>query len=177
MSDAANEFVSKEERRLFRRIALRMIPLLFLCYIVAMLDRLNVGFAKLQFLSDLHMSEAVFGTAAGLLYLGYVLFEVPSNLMLQKYGVRVTLLRIMSLWGIFTILLAFANTNYEFYGLRFLVGLPKRASFPAWFFTCPTGSPTVSPRGSPDSSSLPYLPPASLDRRLLRGSWPSLTVP
>jgi MFS family permease len=125
-----SEFVTEVERRLFWRVALRIIPLLFLCYIVAMLDRLNVGFAKLQFLSDLHMSEAVFGTAAGLLYLGYVLFEVPSNLMLQKYGVRLTLLRIMSLWGIFTILLAFANNDYEFYGLRFLVGAAEAGFFP-----------------------------------------------
>jgi hypothetical protein len=83
----------------FRRIGLRTVPLLFACYVVNMLDRLNVGFAKLQFLADLHLNEAVFGVAAGFLYLGYIPFEVPRNLMLHRYGARKTLLRIMILWA------------------------------------------------------------------------------
>ena len=66
-----------------------------------MIDRLNVGFAKLQFMTDLHFNEAVFGMAAGALYVGYIVFEVPSNLMLERAGLRLTLLRIMTLWGSF----------------------------------------------------------------------------
>ena len=85
--------------RSYRRVAFALIPFLFVCYIVAMIDRLNVGYAKLQFMADLHFDEAVFGVAAGGLYLGYILLEIPSNLLLERVGLRLTLLRIMSLWG------------------------------------------------------------------------------
>jgi len=119
-----------DEHRTFLRIGVRIVPFLFLCYVVAMIDRLNVGFAKLQFMTDLHLSEAVFGLSAGFLYLGYILFEVPSNLMLHRYGVRPTLLRIMVLWGIFTISLAFASNKYQFYTLRFLIGAAEAGFFP-----------------------------------------------
>ena len=77
---------------LYRRVAFALIPFLFLCYVVAMVDRLNVGYAKLQFMADLHFDESVFGMAAGVLYVGYILFEVPSNLMLERVGLAVTLL-------------------------------------------------------------------------------------
>jgi MFS family permease len=95
-----------------------------------MIDRFNVGFAKLQFIADLHLNEAVFGVTVGLFYVGYILFEVPSNLMLHRYGARKTLLRIMVLWGILTIALAFVSTKYEFYALRFLVGVAEAGFFP-----------------------------------------------
>ncbi|MFM0125751.1 MULTISPECIES: MFS transporter [unclassified Paraburkholderia] len=114
----------------FRRIGLRTVPLLFVCYVVNMLDRLNVGFAKLQFLANLHLNEAVFGVAAGFLYLGYILFEVPSNLMLHRYGARKTLLRIMILWGVFTMVQALASGKYQFYVLRYLVGAAEAGFFP-----------------------------------------------
>lgn len=113
-----------------RKIVLRILPLLFICYVVAMIDRLNVGFAKLQFISDLGMTEATFGAAAGLLYLGYILFEVPSNLMLHRVGARRTLLRIMLLWGAFTILQAWASGKHSFYLLRFLIGAAEAGFFP-----------------------------------------------
>ena len=80
-----------------------------------MVDRLNVGYAKLQFMADLHFDEAVFGMAAGILYVGYILFEVPSNLMLERIGLAVTLLRIMTLWGVFTMAMAFAADRWSFY--------------------------------------------------------------
>jgi sugar phosphate permease len=95
-------------QKLYRRVTLRITPFLFLCYLASMVDRTNVGFAKLQFMADLHLNETQFGISASLLYLGYVLFDVPSNLMTQKSGLGVTLLRIMTLWGIATMLLAFA---------------------------------------------------------------------
>jgi sugar phosphate permease len=77
-------------RLVYRRVFLRIIPFVFICYLVAMIDRLNVGFAKLQFMSELHLSETQFGFAASLLYVGYILFEIPSNLKLQKSGIRLT---------------------------------------------------------------------------------------
>ncbi len=116
--------------RLYWRLGVRLIPFLLLCYIVAMIDRLNVGFAKLQFMQDLHFSEVVFGTAAGILYVGYIIFEIPSNLALNRFGVRTTLLRIMIAWGIFTIFLAFTRSQYGFYALRFLVGAAEAGFFP-----------------------------------------------
>ena len=115
---------------LYRRLGLRIVPFLLLCYLVAMIDRLNVGFAKLQFLHDLHFSETVFGTAAGILYVGYILFEIPSNLVLDRSGVRLTLLRIMVAWGVFTMLLAFARSETSFYALRFLIGAAEAGFFP-----------------------------------------------
>jgi sugar phosphate permease len=118
------------DKQLYLRIGRRLIPFLLLCYIFAMIDRLNVGFAKLQFLSDLHLNEAAFGMAAAILYVGFILFEVPSNLLLDRSGIRITLLRIMSLWGLFTMGLAFAANEYHFYILRFLVGAAEAGFFP-----------------------------------------------
>jgi sugar phosphate permease len=134
MQTPGKQTISKNESAVFTRIGWRIVPFLFLCYVIAMMDRLNVGFAKLQFMSDLHLNEAVYGMAAGFLYFGYILFEVPSNLMLHRLGVRKTLLRIMVLWGIFTFALAFASTKYEFYALRFLVGAAEAGFFPGVLF-------------------------------------------
>jgi sugar phosphate permease len=116
--------------RLYRKVTLRIIPFIFVCYLIAMVDRLNVGFAKLQFMSDLHLTETQFGVAASLLYFGYILFEVPSNLMMQRIGLGLTLLRIMTLWGAATLLLAFADSRFHFYGLRFLIGLAEAGFLP-----------------------------------------------
>ena len=109
---------SRATAALYRRVAWSLVPLLLLCYIVAMIDRLNVGYAKLQFMADLHFDEAVFGMAAGSLYVGYILFEVPSNLMLERAGLRLTLLRIMTLWGVFAMAMAFAANRWGFYATR-----------------------------------------------------------
>ncbi|RYC31907.1 MFS transporter [Lichenibacterium minor] len=124
----------------YARIGRRLIPFLLACYLAALIDRLNLGFAKLQFLADLGLDEAVYGVAAGILYLGYILFEVPSNLLLARIGIRRTLLRIMVLWGLFTVALAFAGNRYAFYALRFLLGAAEAGFFPgvvfyltAWF--------------------------------------------
>jgi sugar phosphate permease len=116
--------------RLYRKVTLRIIPFVFVCYLIAMVDRLNVGFAKLQFMSDLHLTETQFGIAASLLYFGYILFEVPSNLLMQRSGLGLTLLRIMTLWGVATLLLAFADSRFHFYGLRFLIGLAEAGFLP-----------------------------------------------
>ena len=128
------EYPSTIEVNIYRRIAWRLVPFLLVCYIIAMVDRLNVGYAKLQFLVDLHFDEATFGMAAGALYVGYILFEVPSNLMLDRVGVRATLLRIMLLWGVFAMAMAFAADRWSFYGLRFLIGAAEAGFFPGIVF-------------------------------------------
>lgn len=124
----------RAEAMLYRRVALALISFLLPCYIIAMIDRLNVGYAKLQFMSDLHFDEAVFGVAAGSLYVGYILFEIPSNLMLKRVGLRLTLLRIMSLWGLFTMAMAFASNRWGFYATRFLIGAAEAGFFPGLIF-------------------------------------------
>ncbi|WP_375784090.1 MFS transporter [Bradyrhizobium sp. Pha-3] len=123
MQDAA-------QSRLYRRIAWRLIPFLLACYTVAIIDRFNIGFAKLQFLHDLNIDDAVFGLAAGIFSVGYVALEVPSNLLLVRIGVRKTLLRIMVLWGTVTVLLALVQTQYHLYLLRFLLGAAEGGFFP-----------------------------------------------
>jgi MFS family permease len=119
---------------LYLRVASTLISILLPCYGIAMIDRLNVGYAKLQFMNDLHFDEAVFGIAAGSLYVGYILFEVPSNLLLARLGLRLTLLRIMSLWGLFSMAMAFAGGRWGFYSIRFLVGAAEAGFFPGVLF-------------------------------------------
>jgi len=119
---------------LYRRVALKLLPFLLLCYVVAMIDRLNVGYAKLQFMADLKFDEAVFGMAAASLYVGYILFEVPSNLMLERVGLRLTLPRIMALWGVFVMGMAFAANRWGFYAIRFMVGVGEAGFFPGVMF-------------------------------------------
>ena len=127
----------RAEAALYRRVAISLISFLLPCYITAMIDRLNVGYAKLQFMTDLHFDEAVFGIAAGSLYVGYILFEIPSNLILERVGLRLTLLRIMSLWGLFTMAMAFAANRWGFYSIRFLIGAAEAGFFPGlvYYFT------------------------------------------
>ncbi|MCA6125084.1 MFS transporter [Bradyrhizobium sp. WSM 1704] len=118
------------DARLYRRIAWRLIPFLLACYTIAIIDRFNIGFAKLQFLKDLNLDDAVFGLAAGVFSIGYVALEVPSNLLLVRIGVRKTLLRIMVLWGAVTVLLALVQNQYHLYLLRFLLGAAEGGFFP-----------------------------------------------
>lgn len=106
----------------FRRAAWRFMPLLFICYVVAYLDRVNVGFAKLQMLNDLRFSDAVYGWGAGLFFVGYFIFEIPSNLLLHRVGARRWIARIMISWGLATSAMVFVSTEWQFYALRFLVG-------------------------------------------------------
>jgi D-galactonate transporter len=114
----------------YRKVTLRLIPFLFLCYVVAFLDRINIGYAQLQMKQTLPFSDAVYGLGAGIFFIGYFLFEVPSNLMLAKVGARRTLLRIMSLWGIVAAAMMFVTTPTMFYVLRFLLGVFEAGFFP-----------------------------------------------
>jgi len=133
--------LAREADVLFRKVFWRTIPLLVVSYIIASVDRGNVGFAKLQFMGDLGFTEAVFGLGGGLFYLGYSLFEVPSNLMLARVGARLTLLRIMILWGLCSAALALMSSATHFYILRFLLGAAEAGFFPGVLFYLTTWVP------------------------------------
>lgn len=114
----------------YAKIAWRLIPFLVFLFILAWLDRVNVGFAKLHMLQDLEFSEAVYGLGAGIFFIGYFLFEVPSNLLLEKIGARKTLARITILWGAASIAMAYVTTPTQFYIMRFLLGVFEAGFFP-----------------------------------------------
>ena len=118
------------ESRTYARVVRRLIPFLMLCYLGAYLDRVNVGFAKLQMLSDLHFSETIYGLGAGIFFLGYFLFEVPSNVILHKVGAKKWLARIMLTWAVISACFAFVSTPTQFYVLRFLLGVAEAGFAP-----------------------------------------------
>ena len=115
---------------LYRKVAWRLIPLLFLCYIVAYLDRVNVGFAKLQMLGALQFSDTVYGLGAGVFFVGYFIFEVPSNVILHHVGARKWIARIMITWGLLSAAMMFVKSPASFYALRFLLGAAEAGFFP-----------------------------------------------
>jgi MFS family permease len=112
------------------KIRRHILPLLMLCYFAAYLDRVNLSFAALSMDEELGFSPAVFGAGAGIFFLGYVLFEVPSNLALRRFGARRWFARIMLTWGVLSFLFAFIHTSGQFLGLRFLLGVAEAGFFP-----------------------------------------------
>jgi D-galactonate transporter len=118
------------EEATYRKVAWRLTPLLMLSYVVAYLDRVNVGFAKLGMSADLGLSDAVYGFGAGIFFIGYFIFEVPSNIILHRVGARVWIARIMVTWGIVSMLTMFVTTTTMFYVMRFLLGLAEAGFFP-----------------------------------------------
>lgn len=129
-SDIDKAILASAEARAYSKVTWRLIPFLFLCYVVAYLDRVNVGFAKLQMLADLKFSETIYGLGAGIFFLGYFLFEVPSNVILHRVGARVWIARIMITWGVISGAMMFVTTPTMFYVLRFLLGLAEAGFFP-----------------------------------------------
>lgn len=130
-SSATHRAPSSEfEDATYRKVTRRLIPFLVLCYVVSYLDRINVGFAKLQMLSDLGFSETVFGLGAGIFFIGYFFFEVPSNVIMHRVGARVWIARIMITWGMVSAATLFVRTPLQFYGVRFLLGLAEAGFFP-----------------------------------------------
>ena len=117
-------------KEVYSKVAWRLMPLLIICYIIAFLDRINIGYAQLQMKATLPFSDAVYGLGAGIFFIGYFLFEVPSNLMLVKIGARKTLLRIMFCWGIVATGMMFVQTPTQFYVMRFLLGAFEAGFFP-----------------------------------------------
>jgi len=118
------------EEATYRKVAWRLSPLLLICYVVAYLDRVNVGFAKLQMAADLQLSDAVYGFGAGIFFFGYFIFEIPSNVILHRVGARVWIARIMISWGIISALTMFITTPTMFYVMRFLLGAAEAGFFP-----------------------------------------------
>lgn len=123
-----------DEPRLINRLALRLMPLVCVLYLVAYIDRANISFTKLQMLDSLHLSEVVYGLGASLFFIGYMLFEIPSNVMLHRFGAPKWLARIMLTWGIVTLLLAFTQNATMFYVLRFLLGAAEAGLYPGVIF-------------------------------------------
>lgn len=115
---------------LYTKIRWRLLPLLMFCYMIAFLDRVNIGYAQLQMKQTLPFGDAVYGLGAGIFFIGYFLFELPSNLMLKRSGVRKTLLRIMFCWGLVAAAMMFVATPWQFYTLRFLLGAFEAGFFP-----------------------------------------------
>jgi D-galactonate transporter len=115
---------------LYARVTRRLVPFLFLCYVAAYLDRVNVGFAKLQMQADLALSDTVYGIGAGIFFIGYFLFEVPSNLLMARVGARRWIARIMISWGLVSAATMFASSPTSFYVLRFLLGVAEAGFFP-----------------------------------------------
>ncbi|AKJ67687.1 MFS transporter [Pandoraea thiooxydans] len=129
-SDLAPIASADQRNEAYRKITVRLIPFLVFLFVLAWVDRVNVGFAKLQMLQDLKFSEAVYGLGAGIFFIGYFLFEVPSNLLLEKIGARKTLARITILWGLASMAMIYVKTPTQFYALRFLLGVFEAGFFP-----------------------------------------------
>jgi sugar phosphate permease len=118
------------EAHTYRTVTWRLLPFLFLCYVLAYLDRVNVGFARLQMQADLGLSDTAYGIGAGMFFIGYFFFEVPSNLLLRRVGARIWIARIMVLWGFISSAMMFTNSQTTFYVLRFLLGIAEAGFFP-----------------------------------------------
>lgn len=113
-----------------RKVAWRLLPFVFLLYVVNILDRINVGFARLQMLDDLNMGERAYALGAGIFYIGYLIFEIPSNLILSRVGARRWLGRILISWGLISIAMMFCRGRWSFYSLRIALGFAEAGFFP-----------------------------------------------
>ena len=118
------------EAKIYSKVTWRLLPFLFISYVAAYLDRVNVGFAKLQMLNDLKFSETVYGLGAGIFFIGYFLFEVPSNIIMHKVGARVWIGRIMITWAVLSGAMVYVNSPIMFYVLRFFLGVAEAGFFP-----------------------------------------------
>lgn len=130
LMESSNEAEHRALEAAYAKITWRLIPFLAILWIIAWIDRVNIGFAKLQMLDDLKFSEATYGFGAGIFFLGYFFFEVPSNLLLTRIGARKTIARITIGWGLTSIAMMFVKTPTIFYGLRFLLGAFEAGFYP-----------------------------------------------
>lgn len=142
ISSATKENYTERDILIYKKVIWKIIPFLCICYIAAYLDRINVGLAKLHMLDALHLSEAAFGLGAGLFFVGYILFEVPSNLIMEKVGARIWIARIMISWGVLSGLTMFVNSPTQFYILRFLLGAAEAGFLPGVLYYLTTWFPT-----------------------------------
>ncbi|ELX07485.1 MFS transporter [Acinetobacter baumannii] len=125
---------TSEVSKIYRKIDLRILPFLLVCYFISYLDRVNIGFAKLHMQSDLGLSDAAYGLGAGIFFIGYAIFETPSNLLLTKIGARKTLSRVMLLWGITSSCMFLVNNEINFYILRFFLGVFEAGFAPGMIY-------------------------------------------
>jgi sugar phosphate permease len=116
--------------RAYRKVFWRLMPFLMLCYVASYMDRVNIGFAKLQMQQELGFSETVFGLGSGIFFIGYFLFEVPSNILMHKVGARMWIARIMITWGLLSAAFIWVTSVPAFYGLRFVLGLAEAGFYP-----------------------------------------------
>ncbi|RJF98552.1 MFS transporter [Noviherbaspirillum saxi] len=124
-SPTTSKAATAEAKNVYTKVIWRLMPFLILALLVNAIDRVNISFAKLRMVEDIALSDAAYGFGAGAFYFGYILFEVPSNLYLQRVGARATLARIMMLWGAVTVGTAFVTTANQFIVARFLLGLAE----------------------------------------------------
>lgn len=130
MEAAATSALPAFEAATYRKIAWRIVPYVFLLYVIAFLDRVNVSYAKLQMSTDLGFSETVYGAGAGLFFVGYFVLEIPSNLILHRVGARLWIARILIVWGIVSACFMFVRTPMQFYVMRFVLGMAEAGFFP-----------------------------------------------
>jgi ACS family tartrate transporter-like MFS transporter len=130
MISSAGDAAPALRRATLTKVGWRLLPFLLLLYVVAWLDRVNIGFAALQMNADLGFSAAVYGFGAGVFFIGYALFEVPSNLILVRVGARLWIARIMITWGILSVAMMFVSGPLSFYALRFLLGVAEAGFLP-----------------------------------------------
>src|SRR6201984_1471413 len=117
-------------QRARRSVAARLLPFVFLLYIINYIDRVNVSFANLRMSADLGLSDRAYGLGVGMFYITYVLFEIPGAIIVERWSARKWIARIMISWGIITILIGFVRTPGEFYAARFLLGIAESSFFP-----------------------------------------------
>ena len=122
--------LAPEERAIVGKVIRRLIPFIFLCYVVAYIDRVNIGFAAAELRRDLNLSDAAYGLGGGLFFLGYCLFEIPSNLILDRVGARIWIARIMIGWGLVSMAMMFVVGQWSFYAMRVLLGIAEAGFFP-----------------------------------------------
>src|SRR5882724_2600273 len=132
------------ENAVVRKLTWRLVPFLFLLYIVAYLDRINVGFAALQMRQQLAFTDTVYGLGAGMFFAGYFCFQVPSNLVLQRVGARRWIASLMMVWGVISAAMVFVSGPRSFYALRFLLGAAEAGFFPGIIFYLKNWFPAVA---------------------------------
>lgn len=121
---------AEEQAKTFKKVMFRIIPFIFFAYLLNMIDRINISFAKLRMSEDLLLSDAAYGIGTSLFFIGYLIFEIPSNMYLKKVGAKATLTRIMLLWGVLTILMSTVESTTSFYVFRFLLGVAEAGFVP-----------------------------------------------
>ena len=128
-----NAAVSLESRTV-RKVMMRILPISFFMYVIAYMDRANIGYAALEMNAALGITSEIFGIVTGIFFIGYLLFEVPSNMLLERFGARVCMTRILVLWGIVAMATGLVQTTNQLYILRFLLGVAEAGCFPGLLF-------------------------------------------